>query len=315
MQEKLIMFRNRLAKVYRHLGKQAGRRGVSCFRIYDHDLPEFPLSIDKYEDKLHIAEYRRQHKMTEHEHNVWLQNSLQAAHEVLEIPKENIYTSLRQRKPGRLGQYRKSDSAGDEFIVKENKLSFIIRLGQYLDTGLFLDHRITREMVKEMSTDKKVLNLFCYTGSFTVYAASGNAEKITSVDLSNTYLTWARKNLLLNGFEADGNYEFIQRDVISFLPQIDSGSYDLIILDPPTFSNSKRMDGILDVQKDHVFLINECLRVLSGKGLLIFSTNYRKFRLDVPNMNSESIKDITKATTPFDFEGRLHRACFQITKQ
>src|SRR4030095_4593459 len=159
------MFRNRLSKVYRHLSKQARRKGVSCYRIFDHDLPEFPFRIELYGDKLYIAEYKRKHGMTENEHTNWLEGAVEVVKEVLGIDQDDIYVKLRMRKPGRLGQYQKLEAAHLEFTVEENGLKFIVNLSDYLDTGLFLDHRITREKVKAGAMDKKVLNFFSYTGS------------------------------------------------------------------------------------------------------------------------------------------------------
>lgn len=310
-EEKFIMFRNRLTKVFRHLSKTARKQNVSCYRIYDHDLPEFPFSIELYEDKLYIAEYKRNHNLTQETHQHWIKQSLKVVSEILQIPAENIFIKLRQRKPGRQGQYQKSDTAQNEFIVQENSLKFIINLSDYLDTGLFLDHRITRKMVMEESKEKRVLNLFAYTGSFSVYAAAGGAKSITTVDLSNTYLNWAKKNMEMNGFISDA-YIFEAADVLTYLKTLQHNSFDIIILDPPTFSNSKKMDDFLDIQKDHAFLINDCLRILSSGGILYFSTNYQKFLLDKEKINTPSIKDITKATTPFDFEGKLFRWCYKI---
>ncbi|MBN8674196.1 MAG: class I SAM-dependent methyltransferase [Chitinophagales bacterium] len=312
--DKLIMFRNRLAKVWRHLSKQAKRQAISCYRIYDHDLPEFPFCIEMYGDKLYVAEYKRQHGMTEEEHDEWTERSLEVMTEVLGISKENIFLKLRQRKPGRLGQYQKYDEVQHEFEVTENRLKFIVNLSDYLDTGLFLDHRITRQMVKEQSSGKKVLNLFAYTGSFSVYAAAGGAEEVITADLSKTYLNWAERNLQLNGFTDAAKYKFMHADVKQYLKTIPPDYFDMIIMDPPTFSNSKRMEDILDIQRDHVTLINQCMTALKTGGVLYFSTNFRKFELGKEKINASSIKDITKATTPFDFEGKLFRCCFYLVK-
>jgi 23S rRNA (cytosine1962-C5)-methyltransferase len=179
---------------------------------------------------------------------------------------------------------------------------------------LFLDHRITRERVKAEAKEKKVLNLFSYTGSFSVYAAAGKAKEVVTVDLSKTYLDWAQRNMQLNGFSDLTKYRFIQADVLQYLTTIPENSFDLIILDPPTFSNSKRMEDILDIQRDHVKLINDCLRIVHPVGKIYFSTNYRKFLLDNKSINASSIKDITKKTIPFDFEGRINRACYLMEK-
>lgn len=313
-EEKFLMFRNRLTKVYRHSGKQARRHGIQCFRLYDHDLPEFPFCIEFYGDKLYVAEYKRRHGMTEEEHDDWVEKSLQGVSEVLSVNKENIFLKLRQRKPGRLGQYQKYDEVQHEFVAEENGLQFIINLSDYLDTGLFLDHRITRQMVREQCAGKKVLNLFAYTGSFSVYAAAGGAAEVVTVDLSKTYLNWAERNLQLNGFADSNQYQFVHADVKQYLKTIPADYFDIVIMDPPTFSNSKRMDDILDIQRDHAELINDCLQGLKKGGVLYFSTNFRKFVLEKEKIEAAEIKDITKATTPFDFEGKLWRWCYLISK-
>lgn len=312
--DKLKMFQNRLTKVFRHLGKQAKRGGISCYRVYDHDLPEFPFCIEFYGDKLYVTEYRRRHGMTEEEHDTWMEKSLAVIAAVLRVSRDNIFLKLRQRKPGRLGQYQKYDKVQHEFEVEENGLKFIVNLSDYLDTGLFLDHRITRQMVREQSAGKKILNLFAYTGSFSVYAAAGGAEEVVTADLSKTYLNWAERNLRLNGFNSTSKYKIVHADVKQYLKKIPSDYFDIIIMDPPTFSNSKRMDDILDIQRDHVELVNDCLRGLKPGGLLYFSTNFRKFKLEGDKVNAASVKDITKVTTPFDFEGKLFRYCYLVEK-
>ena len=310
---KYLMFYNRLLKVYRHLSKQAARQGITCYRIYDHDLPEFPFIIEMYEGRLYVSEYKRRHELSEAEHGEWMQQCLQVMQEVIAVPVSEIFIKLRKRKEDRKDQYQKLEAIRNEYIVQENGLQFIVNMTDYLDTGLFLDHRITRGMVKEMAAGKKVLNLFCYTGSFSVYAAAGGASLVTSVDLSKTYLDWAGRNVELNlpGFS---QHQIVHADVLTYLKTIAADTYDIIILDPPTFSNSKRMDDILDIQRDHVTLINDCLQVLHQDGVLFFSTNYTKFELDASAIKAASIKDITKATTPFDFAGKLNRPCFRLTK-
>jgi len=319
--DKLLMFRNRLSKVFRHLGKHARRLGISCYRVYDHDLPEFPLCIEFYGDKLYVAEYKRYHGMTDEQHDEWMEQSLELIAGVLSVGKDSIFLKLRQRKPGRLGQYQKYNegpatgiSGQHELVVEENGLKFIVNLGDYLDTGLFLDHRVTRQLVREECAGKKVLNLFAYTGSFSVYAAAGGAREVVTVDLSKTYLNWAEKNMALNGFADSTVYTFIHADVLQYLKKIPPGHFDIIIMDPPTFSNSKRMEDILDIQRDHARLINDCLQGLKEGGTLYFSTNFRKFELDTAKIRATSIKDITKTTTPFDFEGRLFRFCYCMVR-
>lgn len=311
--DKYLMFRNRLEKVHKHLSKQAKRQGISCYRIYDHDVPEFPFIIEVYENRLYVSEYKRNHSMSEEAHEEWLSQCSHVMSEVLEVEEENIFLKMRKRKEGRQGQYQKVDEAKNEFIVQENGLKFIVNLSDYLDTGLFLDHRTTRQMTRELSNAKRVLNLFCYTGSFSVYAAAGNASKVVSVDLSKTYLNWAERNMQIN-FPGFKNHEVVHADVKQYLKTIAPTSFDLIVMDPPTFSNSKRMEDFLDIQKDHVELINDCMRILSGNGILFFSTNYTKFQIEKEKLHASEIKDITKQTTPFDFAGKLKRQCWKIVR-
>ena len=318
------MFQNRLAKVFRHISRQARRLHVSCYRVYDHDLPEFPFCIEIYEDKLYVAEYKRYHGFTEEQHDDWIKKSIEVMSEVFHVYPENIFLKLRKVKGGRTDQYKKTGEQGHEFVIHENDLKFIVNLSDYLDTGLFLDHRITREIIRKESSGKRVLNLFCYTGSFSVYAAAGGATEIVSVDLSKTYLSWAKRNMELNGFVDNSplgppvpertGVGGVHADVMQYLQTLPENYFDIVILDPPTFSNSRRMDEFLDIQRDHAQLINDCLKGLKKKGVLYFSTNSRKFILDKDKINSSSIKDITKATTPFDFEGKLFRYCFRIEK-
>jgi 23S rRNA (cytosine1962-C5)-methyltransferase len=313
LNEKFLMFYNRLLKVYKHLSKQAVRQGISCYRVYDHDLPEFPFLIEVYEDKLYVSEYKRRHEMSEEAHEVWLDECKLVMSQVLPVKVEDIFVRMRQRKPGRLGQYQKLGEMKSEFVVTENGLKFIVNLTDYLDTGLFLDHRITRHMVREIAKDKKVLNLFCYTGSFSVYAAAGGAKEVVSVDLSKTYLDWAERNMETN-FPDFEHHSLVHADVKRELQKLQEESFDIVVMDPPTFSNSKRMGDFLDIQRDHVELINECMRLLRPEGVLFFSTNFRKFQLESEKIKATNIKDITKATTPFDFSGKLHRYCFKIAK-
>ena len=313
--DKFKMFENRLLKVYKHRSKQAERLNVTCYRIYDHDLPEFPFAIELYKDKLYVAEYRRRHGMNEEEHEAWLQGSFEVISNVAQLPLKNIYSRERRRQSHRESQQYEKQNLTQEFLtVEENGLKFLVNLTDYLDTGLFLDHRITREMVRAESKHKRVLNLFCYTGSFSVYAAGGGAASVNSIDLSKTYLEWAKDNFVINHFKDEKKFHFIHADVKQYLKTLKPGSFDLIIMDPPTFSNSKRMKDFLEVQRDHVELINDALYALSPNGLLYFSTNYSKFILERERIKASSITDITKATTPFDFEKKLKRLCFVLIK-
>jgi 23S rRNA (cytosine1962-C5)-methyltransferase len=312
--EKATMFRNRLTKVFRHINKAARRQDTSCYRIYDHDLPEFPFCIEKYEDWLYVAEYRRNHHMEETEHEQWLEESKIIIGEITGVPASRIVLRTRQRKSNRQDQYQKLDAEQQFIIAREQGLEFKINLTDYLDTGLFLDHRITRELVREQSKGRKILNLFCYTGSFSVYAAAGDAAEVVSVDLSKTYLKWATENMELNGFQDPVRYIYRQEDVKQWLQTLPTAYFDLVIMDPPTFSNSKRMDDFLDIQRDHPALINQAMAALKAGGTLYFSTNFSRFQLQAELLTDCSVKDITRATTPFDFRDKLNRYCFLIRK-
>jgi 23S rRNA (cytosine1962-C5)-methyltransferase len=313
-EEKLKMFENRLEKVFKHRSKLARRQNITCYRVYDHDLPEFPFAIELYEGNIYLAEYLRRHGMEDEEHNEWLSACEDIIARILNIDVDNIYSRQRNRKFGRLGQYQKLDEQKEFFMVKESGLKFLVNLTDYLDTGLFLDHRITRGMVKAECEGKRMLNLFCYTGSFSVYAASANASEVTSVDLSKTYLGWAEDNFKVNEFNETNKYHFIHADVKQYLKTLKPNSFDIVVMDPPTFSNSKRMKDFLEIQKDHVELLNDVLAATTKDGIVYFSTNYTKFQIETESIKASSIKDITKATTPFDFEGKLKRWCYKIVK-
>jgi len=305
------MFANRLKKVDRILGKQAKREGVSCFRLYDRDLPEFPLIIDRYHEHVLVTEYRSNHRLTEEAYQQWLEESLLVIQQELHVAEEYLHVKERKRKEGRKDQYQRLDAQKEFIQVQEGGLQLLVNLNDYLDTGLFLDHRLTRERVKKESKGKKVLNLFAYTGSFSVYAAAGGADQVMTVDLSNTYLNWAKENMALNGFTG-AQYSFVRADVLQWLHELPNAVVDLIVLDPPTFSNSKMMKAIFDVQEMHVDLINACTRTLRPGGVLYFSTNARTFKMDTTAING-IIEDITAATTPFDFKGKLLRWCYRIS--
>jgi 23S rRNA (cytosine1962-C5)-methyltransferase len=311
---KLKMFSNRLAKVYKHRSKLAKRMNIACYRLFDKDLPEFPVMIDLYETRVCLSEYRAKHHLSEEEHAAWLDGTINVIAEVLEIPVDAIYTKERKRKEDRLSQYQKTAAEKEFFEVQENGLKFLVNLSDYLDTGLFLDHRITRKMVMDEAKDKKVLNLFAYTGSFSVYAAAGGAAEVTTIDLSNTYIEWAKKNFEANFLVNPRAYKFIVADVKQYLETLTPNNLDIVVMDPPTFSNSKKMKDILDIQRDHVQLINQTLKALKLGGVLYFSTNARKFELNEELLDASTIKDITKATTPFDFEGKLQRWCWRMIK-
>ncbi|TRZ75500.1 MAG: SAM-dependent methyltransferase [Chitinophagaceae bacterium] len=314
--EKFQMFENRLLKNYKHRLKQAKRQNISCWRLYDHDLPEFPICIELYEDYIYIAEYNRRHALTDEEHEVWLEETKKIIENMTQVPIEKMFLRVRKRMSHREGQYEKAEEviASKIITVQENGHQFLVNLTDYLDTGLFLDHRITRQMVAEQAPQKNVLNLFSYTSSFSVYCAAAGARSVTSVDLSKTYLLWSQDNFALNKLINPTIYHFIHADVKQYLKTLPSNEFDLVIMDPPTFSNSKRMKDILDIQMDHVELINDVLKAMKPGATLYFSTNFSRFVLDTEQIHSTQIKDITKATTPFDFDGRLKRWCYKIEK-
>jgi 23S rRNA G2069 N7-methylase RlmK/C1962 C5-methylase RlmI len=301
------MLSNRLRKNDRHLRKWAKRERVSCYRVYERDIPEIPLAVDRYGDHLYVAQYRTEHKQHT-EADGWFAAMVEASLAALEVPPEMTHVRLRERKRDR----DKVSDSGSRFKVEESGLRFWVNLDDYLDTGLFLDHRPLRARIRAEAEGRRFLNLFCYTGSFTVYAASGGARSSLSVDMSNTYLDWAADNLLLNGF-VETNHELVRADVLDFLadPGPRAGKFDLAVLDPPTFSHGKKMEQILDTRRDHPELIARTLRFLRPGGTLYFSTNARKFTLD--EIPDATVEEITEATTPPDFQKRAHR-CWRITK-
>ena len=314
--EKLQMFENRLLKNYKHRIKQAKRQNISCWRLYDHDLPEYPICVEIYEDYIYIAEYNRRHALTDEEHAIWLADTKIIISAITGIAIDNMYLRVRKRMDHKEEQYEKDEAVPEAKIitVQENGLKFLVNLTDYLDTGLFLDHRITRQMVQAESKDTEFLNLFSYTSSFSVYAAAAGAKNVTSVDLSKTYLSWSEENFAINNLKNIVAYQFVHADVKQYLKTLPSNKYNLVVMDPPTFSNSKRMKSVLDIQIDHVELINDVLKAMKPGGILYFSTNYSKFVLEQDKIHTQKIKDITKATTPFDFEGRLKRWCYKLIK-
>ncbi len=313
-QQKLNAFENRLRKVWKHFSRLARNQDIRCFRFYDHDLPEAPFAIEWYNGVVHAAEYKRRHGMDDDAHEAWLENARAVIAAVLEIEPALVFMKMRQRKAGRQGQYEKFGAEKAERIVPEGGLNFIVNLTDYLDTGLFLDHRITRGMVRDEAKGLRILNLFCYTGSFSVYAADGGAAEVTSVDMSRTYINWAKRNMQYNKRYKPEAHDFIQDDVLEWIDGVPRDRYDLIICDPPTFSNSKRMEREWDVQRDHVALLKALLKIVTDGGKIYFSNNHRDFRLDRDAIPAAVVKDITAATTPFDFAGKLHRSCFLIQR-
>ena len=307
-------FSNRLKNRARHLRKWPTKRGISCFRIYDRDIPEVPLVIDRYEEALHIAEYERPHDRTPAEHSDWLDLMLKTASDALEVPRELVFVKRRERQRGE-SQYEKFAADRDQRVVEEAGLKFRVNLSDYLDTGLFLDHRVTRGMVREQAQGMRFLNLFGYTGSFSVYAAAGGACETTTVDLSQTYLDWAEKNLQLNGFEPSTQHQFVREDSSAFLDSLpEEPLFDLAVVDPPTFSNSKRLDEDWDIQRDAVPLLNALAKRMSSGGIVFFSTNFRRFRFEEQSVHGYSVREISRQTVPEDFRNqRIHR-CWKLVR-
>ncbi|MEM9587180.1 MAG: bifunctional 23S rRNA (guanine(2069)-N(7))-methyltransferase RlmK/23S rRNA (guanine(2445)-N(2))-methyltransferase RlmL, partial [Planctomycetota bacterium] len=263
--EQAELFQRRLVKRARHLRRWPTRRGITCYRLYERDVPEIPLVVDRYEDHLHLTEYERPHERTPAQHAKWLQKMADAAAEVLDVPKQNVFLKTRQRQRGTRQHERLSDLAA-LVTVQEGGLKFQVNLSDYVDTGLFLDHRLTRQMAHDLAAGKRFLNLFAYTGAFTVYAAAGGAEQTTSVDLSRNYLDWARQNMKLNGFTGP-EHGYHVGDVTQFVRQHTPGQhYDLVVLDPPTFSNSKRTELDWEVQRDAIPLLNDLMPLVKDGG-------------------------------------------------
>jgi 23S rRNA (guanine2445-N2)-methyltransferase / 23S rRNA (guanine2069-N7)-methyltransferase len=314
---------NRLAKNRKQLGKWLRKEAIDCYRIYDADLPEYALAIDVYETAdgpwLHVQEYQAPASIDPRKAQARLRAALRVIPEALEVSPDRMVLKVRKRQRGDQQyerQYQgsrgqRSASPGQSLVVTEGRCRFRINLVDYLDTGLFLDHRPVRLWLADQARDSHFLNLFCYTGAATVHAAVGGAASTTSVDLSNTYLDWLADNLELNGC-ATADHRLIQADALAWLAACDE-VFDLIFLDPPSFSNSKRMDDTLDVQRDHAAMIRHAMRCLAADGTLVFSTNLRRFKLDAELAEDFAVEDRTRWSIPRDFQrnARIHQ-CFFI---
>jgi len=312
--EQAEIFRSRLTKRVRHLRRWPTKQGITCYRLYERDIPEIPLVVDRYEDQLHIAEYERPHDRTPAEHADWLELMKRTAAEVLDIHPSSVSMKYRDRQRGK-SQYERRGGVGAKFVVNEGGLKFEVNLADYIDTGLFLDHRITRGMVRDEARGKRFLNLFAYTGAFSVYAAAGGAASTTTVDLSGTYLQWAQRNMRLNGFEGS-QHHFVEQDTAQFLIGHSAGaSYDLAIVDPPTFSNSKKTEADWSIQEDYIGLLEIVAELMAPGGVVYFSTNFRRFKFDVDNLSTLEGREISRQTVPPDFRNqRIHR-CWRLVRQ
>jgi 23S rRNA (cytosine1962-C5)-methyltransferase len=319
-------FENRLRKNLARWQRWARRRGISCFRIYGRDIPQFPFAIDWYATvlpraavHLHVQEIDTGWKMEPEAYTAWLTAVCDAVCSVCAVPASQLHLKRRERQRGS-SQYEKDAGAGAEaFVVEEGGNRFEIDLDTYLDTGLFLDHRPLRgylaETIDRRAKDgagTRFLNLFAYTGSFTVYAARAGASGSTTLDLSNTYQAWAARNFKLNDIDA-GHHHLVRADALTWLEAAVAGAerFDVIVLDPPSFSNSKKMRGVLDVQRDHGRLVSQCHGLLADGGELFFSTNLRSFVIDPALQQRLAMREITRQSVPEDFRrpGRPpHRA-------
>ncbi|ETT00575.1 bifunctional 23S rRNA (guanine(2069)-N(7))-methyltransferase RlmK/23S rRNA (guanine(2445)-N(2))-methyltransferase RlmL [Providencia alcalifaciens] len=306
-------FANRLRKKQKKLTKWAKQQGVDCYRLYDADLPEYNVAVDIYGDKVVIQEYAPPKTVDERKARQRLFDVITATMNVLELTSNQLVLKTRQRQKGKQ-QYEKLAQKDDFFLVNEYNAKLLVNLTDYLDTGLFLDHRIARRMLGEMSRGKDFLNLFCYTGTATVHAGLGGAKSTTSVDMSRTYLEWAEKNLQANQLTGR-QHRLMQADCLNWLANTDE-QFDLIFIDPPTFSNSKRMDGTFDVQRDHVQLITHLKRMLRRGGTVMFSNNKRGFKMDLEALTELGLKaqEITAKTLSEDFaRNRQIHNCWLIS--
>jgi 23S rRNA (guanine2445-N2)-methyltransferase / 23S rRNA (guanine2069-N7)-methyltransferase len=313
------MFANRLGKNLKRLRSWAQREDVSCWRVYDADMPEYAFAIDLYrviepdEPWLYVQEYAAPSEISLDAVRKRRGEVLASLPEATGVPAERIRVRTRRR-TARGEQYGKLDEQEHLHVVSEGGLKFRVNFDDYLDTGLFLDQRITRARLREAARGRRFLNLFAYTGSATVYAASGGATATTTVDMSRTYLEWAQRNLSINGF-VGAAHAFVQADCRVWLADAAGapGRFELIYLDPPTFSNSKRMEGVLDIERDHPALIDACARLLAPGGLIVFSTNAQRFRIEPTLGERYDIRDVSAATLPKDFERnpRIHK-CYEL---
>ncbi|MCG9724818.1 bifunctional 23S rRNA (guanine(2069)-N(7))-methyltransferase RlmK/23S rRNA (guanine(2445)-N(2))-methyltransferase RlmL [Vibrio brasiliensis] len=306
-------FSNRLKKNIAKIGKWARKEKLDCYRIYDADLPEYNVAIDVYLDQLVIQEYAAPKNIPEEKAKRRLTDIIRATIQVTETPANKVVLKVREKQKGR-SQYQKLSQQSETLVVNEYGVKLSVNLHDYLDTGLFLDHKITRRKLGEMAQGKDFLNLFAYTGSGTVHAACGGAKSTTTVDMSNTYLEWAKENMKLNG-QVGRQHRFEQADCLQWL-ETSTAQFDLIFIDPPTFSNSKRMEQSFDVQRDHIQLMKNLKRLLRAGGTIVFSNNKRHFKMDLEALEQLGLeaKNISHQTLPLDFARNKHiHNCWVIT--
>lgn len=312
------MLANRLRKRQKHLRKWARRQGITCYRLYERDIPEYPCIVDWYDGNAVVWLYGRTRDDTPTLQQAHRQHTLNEIQDGLVLTREKIFVKERAVQSGLDQQYERIDQTQAIRLVLEHGLTFEVNLSDYLDTGLFLDHRPTRKWVRENVSGFRFLNLFAYTGSFTVYAIAGEASHTTTVDLSQTYCQWAERNFQHNGFSTNQQHQILAMDCIKYLHEAArrGEQFDLIVCDPPTFSNSKKMaQSSFSVERDQVALLLAIRKLLSPGGTLIFSNNARGFTLDEAKLAPHfRIKDITSQSIPEDFRnGRIHQ-CWQLWK-
>ena len=302
---------HRLRKNARHLARWARREELDAYRLYDRDIPEFPYAIDRYGERLHAQLVEGKRPLSDAD----IAAHLKAMSTALAVPLDHIALKIRRRQRG-YSQYEKLADDGPAFTVRERGHRFEVNLLRYLDTGLFLDHRETRRLVAAEARDKRLLNLFAYTGSFTVYAACAGAAATVTVDMSHTYQDWTARNLALNGISDGVKHRLVADDVLSWLGAASYARerYDLIVLDPPSFSNSKRMQDSFDVQRDQAPLLAASLRLLAPSGTLYFSTNRQGFELDAEVAALARFEEITARTVPEDFKRRTPHRCWRVKR-
>ena len=309
------MFANRLRKNDKALQRWRKQENIHAYRLYDADMPEYAVVVDVYDGVqrwVHVQEYQAPRSVDAEKARFRLKEAMGVIAEVLEVDESRLFFKVRKQQKGK-AQYEKLGESKHFHEIEENGCRFLVNFQDYLDTGLFLDHRPIRKLIAEHAAGKDFLNLFAYTGTASVYAAKGGARSTTTVDMSNTYLEWAQRNMRLNGF-AGKHHQYVQEDCLQWLAQAPRNQrYDLIFLDPPSFSTSKRMEQTFDVQRDHIGLIRQTLQRLVPGGLLIFSNNLRSFKLDKEALADLDIKDITRQTIPKDFERnpKIHQ-CYYI---
>lgn len=299
---------NRVKKNYNHLKKRFARAQIDCFRLYDWDIPEIRAVVDWYKGHIVVAEYVRTQTTED-----WLPAMAKAVAIALDIPANNTHVKRRQTKTENGPRYQKLDSKGERFVVNERDLKFWVNLDDFLDTGLFSDHRDTREIIKKISKDKNFLNLFAYTGAFTCAAALGGAKSTTTVDRSDTYLNWAKENLQLNALWS-ANHKIVQSDSFNYLQRADSEKkrFNLAVVDPPSFFQDNQRKVSFDIDKDHPKLLDAVLKVMEKDSEVYFSTNHQNFTPKFESLTLKNIVELTPKTIPEDYRNKKIHRCWKI---